>query len=404
MLMSRFDLLRRNKYYLFWCRFFVDLNTLNAIVQLFYIQRGVSLSQIYFLGIAWSIGTLIFDIPSSYLADKWGRKKTILLGIIINLMANGYLFFARGFWPFFIDTFILAASYSFFFGVEDAFLYDNAKEMKQEGIVLKTAGKYSSAGRISRIFTPLMGALIAKNLTELQFNILLSINFVSSCAAVYFAANLAEPKRFISKLKSKLNVFSEGLSTFWHTEALRFFALNKTLIFIAGFIFWRYYQDALYSMGFSVLLLGLIYPIANSILVAVFVLAPKISEKIPYPVIFNSVAFVTLAASIFYIFTNNLVAIYLCSIVLFTVSTIRDPFFFQQIHYRIESYNRATTSSILGIFKSVSDIPLLLLSGYVATFGGKWIMILPVTLSLIVLLLFPIRRKYIVARYNNIEK
>ena len=401
---KRFDILRRNKFYLFWCRFFVDLNALNAVVQLFYLQRGLTVSQIYFLGIAWSIGILFFDIPSSYLADKWGRKNTIFLGVLINVLANGYLFWARGFWPFAIDTFVLAASYSFFFGVEDAFLYDNAKEMKQEGIVLKTAGKYSAAGRVSKILTPLLGVLIAKNLTPSEFDFLLFINFISSCFAVYFALNLVEPKRFLEKFRTQLNVFSDVLRTFWNTEALRVFALNKTLIFIASFIFWRYYQDALLNFGFSVLLLGLIYPVSNTILVGVFVLAPKISKRIKYPIIFDSVVWATLLSCILFVITDNKLALYFSAITLLTVATIRDPFFFQQIHWRIKSYNRATTSSILGVFKSFFDIPLLLLSGYVASFGGKWIMILPITLSLVALIFFRIKPGYIVKKPALVTK
>lgn len=395
---ARFEILRRNKFYLFWCRFFVDLNALNAVVQLFYLQRGLTVSNIYYLGIAFAIGVLIFDIPSSYLADKWGRKNTILLGIFVNVIANGYLFFANGFWPFFIDTFVLAISYAFFFGVEDAFIYDNAKEMKQEGIVIKTAGKYSAAGRVSKILTPFIGVLIAKNLSAAEFNILLFINFISSCLAVFFAMSLNEPKRFIEKFRTQISIFKDGLTTFWNTKALRALALNKTLIFIASFIFWRFYQDALYARGFSVFVLGLIYPVSNAILVLVFILAPKITERVNYSLVFNSVVWLTLGSSILFLITDFKLALYFSAIILLTVATVRDPFFFQQIHYRIKSYNRATTASILGVFKNVADIPLLVLSGYLASFGGKWIMILPITLSIIAIVFYRIKPEYIVRR------
>lgn len=399
----RFEVLRRNKFYLFLCRFFVDLNAINAIVQLFYLQRGVSVSQIYYLGIAWSLGTLLFDIPTSYLADRWGRKNTIILGVIVNVFANGYLFFAHGFIPFFIDTFVMAASYSFFFGVEDAFLYDNAKEMKQEKIVLKTAGKYSSAGRISKILVPLLGVLIANELTALQFNILLGINFVSSCFAVIFAALLSEPKRFMSKYQSTLDILREGIRTFLKTEPLRVFAFNKTLIFIASFIFWRYYQNALLDRGFSVLLLGIIYPVSNALLVLVFVYAHRISEKFNMAFFLNSVAWITFLSGILFILTDNKLVLYFTSIILLTIATVRDPFFFQQIHWRIKSFNRATASSILGVFKDFSDIPLLIISGYIASLGGKWIMILPVGLSLIAILFFKVKDEYLIKFENRIK-
>lgn len=392
---ERFEILRRNKYYLFWCRFFVDLNALNAVVQLFYIARGVTLPQIFLLGIAWSVGTLMFDIPSSYLADRWGRKNTILTGVIINVLANGYLFFAHGFWPFFLDTFILAISYSFFFGVEDAFLYDTLREMKQEKVVLKTAGKYASAGRISRILTPLIGVLIAKDLSESQLNILLLINFLSSCLAVFFAIGLSEPKKFLEKYREELNVFKDGVKTFLTNEALRAFAFNKALIFIASFVFWRFYQKELFDLGFSVFLLGLIYPVSNAILVTVFVTAPKISEKLSYSFFLNFITWTTLISTVIFLLSYNKLILFFTSIILLTVATVRDPFFTQQIQWRLKSYNRATTSSILGIFKGASDIPVLLLSGYVATFGNRWVLTIVIGLSLVTLIFFRIKKKYI---------
>lgn len=400
---ARFNLLRRNKFYLFWCRFFVDLNAINSIVQLFYIQRGVGVAEIYYIGIAWSLGSLLADIPSSYLADKWGRKKTILAGVLINVIANAYLFWAYGFWAFFIYTFIFAVSYSFFYGVEDALLYDTLREMKQEKIVLKTAGKYASAGRITKILIPIIGILIAKDLAPGQFNILLAINLISSCVAVYFAWRLVEPKKFKEKLKAKIGAFTHGLQTFLGSKILRTFAFNKSLIFIASFIFWRYYQNALYEFGLGVFLLGLIYPVSNAILVGFFILAPKISEKIERSNILNSVTLLMITSLLIFIFTDNKLALYFCSIILLSLATIRDPLFTQQIQWRLKSYSRATTGSILGIFKNVSDIPILLMSGYLASFGGKWVLVLPLAISIIVLIFFRIKKEYIITEYNRMN-
>ncbi len=398
---ERFNELRRNKFNLFWCRFFVDLNALNSVVQLFYLQRGVTPAQIFWTGVAWSVGTLLFDIPSSYLADRWGRRKTILTGVVINVIANAYLFWAYGFWSFFLYTFIFAISYSFFFGVEDALLYDTLKEMKQERVVMKTAGKYASAGRISKILLPIVGMFIAKDLAPEQFNILLSINLISSVVAVYFAWVLVEPKRFEEKLKMKLNAFTDGIFTFLKSEALRSFAFNKSLIFIGSFVFWRFYQNALLERGFSVLYLGLIYPVSNALLVIFFILVPKITEKIERLHILNGVAYVMLFSLFIFIFTENQLALYLTSISILTVATIRDPLFTQQIQWRLKSVNRATTGSILGIFKGVSDIPVLILSGYLASYGGKLVLVLPVLLTLAVLVLFRIKKEYIISGVAN---
>lgn len=393
---TRFELLRKNKFYLFWCRFFVDLNALNAVVQLFYLQRGLSVSDIYLVGLAWPIGTLIADIPSSYLADRWGRRRTILTGVVLNVIANAWLFYAHGFWSFFFYTFAFAISYSFFFGVEDALLYDTLREMKQEKVVLKTAGKYASAGRVSKILVPLLGLFLAKDLTPSQFNTLLYINLASSAIAVYFAWKLIEPKKFKEKLRSKLNAFTDGIRTFLRSKILRSFAFNKSLIFSASFVFWRYYQNALHEQGFSILLLGIIYPLSNVILVAFFVMAPKITEYVARLYLFNLVPWLTLISTVVFVLTQNTVLLFSSSVILLTVATIRDPLFTQQIQWRIKSYSRATTSSILGIFKSVGDIPILMLSAYLASLGGKSILIIPTVLSLAAIVFFGIKKQYII--------
>jgi hypothetical protein len=42
---------------------------MNAVIQLFYLRRGLNNFDILYLGISWSVATLIFEIPTGYLAD-----------------------------------------------------------------------------------------------------------------------------------------------------------------------------------------------------------------------------------------------------------------------------------------------------------------------------------------------
>ena len=390
---SRFRKLKRNKFMLFWCRFFVELNALQAIITLFYLHRGLSLPEIFYLGIAWSVASIIFDIPTSFLADKWGRKNTIIIGVVINILTNFALYYSFGYFAFLINTFFMSLSFSFFSGVEDAFIFDTLKEMKQEGLVLKTSGKYAIASKASKMVTPLVGVLIASSLTAIQFNVLISINFISSCLALYFALSLVEPKKLITSSLSRLQLIKDSFATLWSSKILKTITFNKTLIFIGSFIFWKFYQKSLTDMGISVFMLGLLYPINNTLIILIFSKTQHIFNKVNKSLIFNLPVWLTLIGSLIFVFSQNRWLSYMITTLLIIIGVIRDPFFNQQIQWRLKSQNRATTSSVMGLLKSLLDIPILLLSGYLASLSSQAIMLVPIVLSLVALIFFRIKKE-----------
>ena len=136
--------LKLNKRLMFGTRFFVELKSLNSVIQLFYLSRGLDLGQIIYLSLVWTVTSFICDVPSSFLADKFGRKKLIMIGILLTSLSTLLLFFAHGF-PYFVLTYIIgAAGYSFFMGADHAILYDSLKEVAVQTRLKKTIWPRSS--------------------------------------------------------------------------------------------------------------------------------------------------------------------------------------------------------------------------------------------------------------------
>ena len=383
----------KNKYFLFWTRFFVEINALNAIIQLFYLKRGLNPSEILYLGIAWSISTLIFEIPTGYLADSIGRKKTIILGVILNIIANLLMFVAYGFWPFAAITALLSLSFSCFSGTDDAIIYDSLREIGDEKSLLRISGKYLSAARISKIFTPFIGALIAENLTNFQFNILLFINSFSSFGALATSIRLTEPNRFVDVIEKELDIFKDSIALVKRNPIITKIILNKTLVFIGDLVFFKIYQPLLINTGFSVFYLGALYLIFQSILTLVYWFPQKIKEKIGSLVIFRSVPIMALVCAIYIFAGANKWLIYIATMGILLLGSVRDPFFTEVVQNRLKSYNRATTTSVFNFFKSVFDIPLLFVSGLIATKDAKDVLLVPILLFTIVIIFFQIRKR-----------
>ena len=56
------------------------------IFQIFYLARNMSITQIAFIGIAFSVARMAMEVPSGALADRWGRKKTLFLSQVFFII------------------------------------------------------------------------------------------------------------------------------------------------------------------------------------------------------------------------------------------------------------------------------------------------------------------------------
>ena len=58
------------------------------IIVLFFQEHGLSLTQVMLLQAIYSLSVAILEIPSGYIADIFGRKKTIILSTIFTFIGG----------------------------------------------------------------------------------------------------------------------------------------------------------------------------------------------------------------------------------------------------------------------------------------------------------------------------
>ena len=234
--------LKLNKRLMFGTRLFLEIKSINAVVQLFYLSRGLNLSQIILLSLVWTVTTLICDLPSSYLADRLGRKKLIIAGIFLTSLSTLLMFFVHGF-PLFTLVYIIGAvGYSFFTGADHALIYDSLKELRQVKSINRVAGKYFSSTSLAKIFIPFLGSIIAKDLLPWQFTVLIAIDFAGSLISIIIASKLTEPT-ISDRVRKRFGIFREGVKMILTDKTLFKIALNKIIMFQAAFVYWKIYHS-----------------------------------------------------------------------------------------------------------------------------------------------------------------
>lgn len=384
--------LEKNFSRMFWIQALMNLKIMNVVISIFYIHRGLTLRQIFLLGVVFAVTNVLLEIPSSYAADRWGRKKTIFVAVILFALSSVFDYISHDFYLFALGIMLYGASFSFMTGTDDALIYDTTRELGRGKDSLKELGVYYSAQRFFKIITPLIGVAIAQDLFEWQFKIIIAIEFITTVAAIPFVLSLIEPHYQIDSEDRGKGILLEAWKLISGNKSMLHAMMNRTIIFLASLIAWKIHQEFLVSKGVSILTLGIMWLCINAV---GYFSAKNVSRVLPNISstrklnLLNNVF--TIAISVFAI-ASFFTAPWLLVIsfaILCIAEVVRWPMYSDMFNKLSKSFNRATTLSLTNLIKCVFDIPLALTAAWLVGFNASYVFTLVAAVSLGVVLIFP---------------
>ncbi|MCC6643185.1 MFS transporter [Candidatus Peregrinibacteria bacterium] len=380
--------LRRNFYLMFWTNAFLNVKLIAMIATVFYLHRGLTNTEIFYTSIVWAIVMIILEMPSSYLADKWGRKKLIITGCLLNICTLLVYLFSWGFWLNALAVAFLAASFAAFSGTDEALIYDTGKELGQGKESFKNLGKFYAGNRVFKIFTPIIATFIAQDLSADQFNLLIYLDIATVLIALFMAIKLTEPNHFMDVEKMEKGVFKDAAHLLDMHPEMKKAMLSRTLIFISGFIVWRIQQDYFLDLGLSLLIVGIFWGLTQLIVYLVTSGLHKLEKSNTVTRLinlFNLLYLFLLGLFVFFGFNWVYPLLLLALNCLFqAVEAIRWPIYSYYFNEKSASYNRATTLSLTSLLKSLLDIPLLFLAALLVSYDTRYVFVLALVLAIIV--------------------
>ena len=181
------------------------------IIVLFFEKHGLSITQIMILQATYSFSVALFEIPSGFFADIYGRRLSLVYGSILTFI--GYLIFSffSGFNEFFIAEIFLGIGGSLISGADSALIYDTLLELEEDSDYTKIEGKNYGIGNISEGLAGILGGFLAVTSLNLPVYIQTAVLFFS----IPIAYSLVEPKssfKLAKSFKSILLIVKETLS------------------------------------------------------------------------------------------------------------------------------------------------------------------------------------------------
>jgi MFS family permease len=139
--------MRRNIALYPWFKFVQQLIFWQATWFL-YFEGRLSAAEAILLYVVADIATTVLEVPSGYMSDRFGRRKTLLSAAFCYVAATGLLVVGEGFAQFALANLLLGAAWAFASGTDSSLLFESlkaeAREVEVEAMELK-AWRFSFA-------------------------------------------------------------------------------------------------------------------------------------------------------------------------------------------------------------------------------------------------------------------
>lgn len=227
------------------------------VIVLFWQENGLSLTQIMTLQSLFSISTIILEIPTGYLADVYGRKKTLLLASFTVVAAIIMYSISHGFYGFLAAELVWGVSIALMSGADSAFLYDTLKELGREKEYKKLWGMKTFYGFIAMTIASIIGGFIGNYSFRWTFYAMIPI----IALLIPLTLSFKEPrvhKPIVNEgyARDLINIMKNNV---WNNKKV--FWMTAYSCFVIGFNWsaWALFQPYMKETGVKIIYFGIIY-------------------------------------------------------------------------------------------------------------------------------------------------
>ena len=252
-----------------------------GINTLFLLDAGLSISEAFIANAAFSVGTVLFEIPTGVVADTVGRRASFLLSIAVlgvsTLAYVGLAAIGGGVVAFSAASVLLGLGYTFYSGAMEAWLVDGLHGLGFDGGMDRIFANGQIIAGIAMLVGTVGGGLLGQIDLSIPFvvrAVLLGALFVLAFFGMHDIGFEARSVT-LQTLPTEANAVARaGIQFGWNKRPLRWIMIAGAIQ--NGFFFWAWYawqpyflellnRDAVWVAGVVAALLSLAMIAGNSL-------------------------------------------------------------------------------------------------------------------------------------------
>lgn len=216
-----------------------------GINTLFLLDAGLSNTQAFAANAFFTLGQVVFEVPTGVVADTWGRRASYLLGtltLLVSTLLYLWMWYIQApFWGWALSSVFLGLGFTFFSGATEAWLVDGLKHSGYEGDLDSVFARGSVASGIAMLTGSVAGGFIAQvsNL-GVPYIIRSAVLGITFFAALIFMKDLGfTPDKGRTVFKQMRRIFNASIDNGFRRPPVRWIML--TAPFSMGASFYAFY-------------------------------------------------------------------------------------------------------------------------------------------------------------------
>lgn len=345
-------------------------------------DSGLDAFQISTLFIVWSAVSFTLVVPSGVLADKYSRKKILIIAQIFKIVGFGIWLAFPTYTGFLLGFIFWGAQGAFRSGTFEALLYDELALFKKTDQYTKIYGRTRTAEFVGFI----AASAIASGIFAVGgYPLVLSLSLVAIVASITTLFTFPKAKKRDSTHEAEyFTLLKQGIKTSIHTPILLRLIIFISLMFAIDSPIDEYYTIFSRDVGLQTKYLGIFLALAGIIEIGGALSAHRFNKysNTTYYIFFTLCGVVLLGASLIF----NIASLTILVIFSFLYRILK-TIFESKLQDEIPTKVRATTSSVKDFIVEIGNIVLIASFGYIANkfsirFGFISISILMIALGI----------------------
>ncbi len=347
----------------FWKKQLVSLLVYHFVTSLilvapvlipFFTEWGnLNMAQILTLQSIYLIVSLLAEIPTGVVADKFGRKISVIFGNLTYIL-GGFLYSAVSSFPVFaVAETLMGIGRAFNSGAAEALEYESLKELNLKEKYLQFVYKKRTAQLLGNIFAGLLAFLLVKVIFVRYFMAIYAVfQMVGVVILMLFVKEPKEKeeKEFVPKYREIINTALKNLKK---ESLLLKFTLASVGIFVASYSQFWLYQKILLKAKIDYSYFGLFSIIIYLLGIGWSSVFPSWYKKFGLKRILILVLLVGIAFQASFLMVKA--PLFLAPVLIFLVALWRESTFLptKAINDLIQSEVRSTVLSFISLFRSL---------------------------------------------------
>lgn len=318
-----------------------------AVDTLFYLERGITSSKYLFFVVISYIVQLLFEIPSGVLADKYSKKKILIISQILFIISTIIFIIAQNYIVFVIATIVAGLQKCFGTGIINSFLYESLENKNKfnKCLFIKNTIYYTAY-----MLAMPIGGFIAEKLSIVTTYYITLIPAITGLIVLFFLnENETNNTKKNDNMTGKLEILKNGLQEIKKNQSIKIMIFTNAILLAVIKLVEESHPDYSIQIGITEFQIGIYTSFILVFCIIGSYLGSKIKEKYHNIAIYLNPILTGICILLLGLLNNRVGILFLLVMYIFEESF--DNVMLSKVHNSISSKSRVTVESLMSILQ-----------------------------------------------------